>query len=375
MLEREIVKKINSKLESNKILVLIGTSENNNEQLFLEHLKDPENYKLFDASNKKVKSVFQEINLSNVTELFENKKNIILKEAQLLDKLQEIIEVVLFEDLDVNLICLCSFEPIFDDVLMEVLTTQELIIRTTSPTFKEIAKHFGLIQIEKNLEQRLIFGNNQEVFESEETAVLFLEECVSNILKSTLNPKERINKTEQLKKLLQNIALSIGNHISYNELGTKVGLDNETVERYVHLLEKAQVLIKIPTFSTDQKYELKKTHCLYFYDNGIRNSLIKNYNALEYRNDADVLWKNWFIAEKYKKTTDINSQFYFWVTHTKQQVDLIESDEKGDKMIAYQLKWNKKDKKKFPKSFSVFYPKAKLIEVNRSTYWTFLAKD
>ncbi|MES2589669.1 MAG: DUF4143 domain-containing protein [Bacteroidota bacterium] len=372
MIEREIVKKIKEKIASNKILVLIGTSENIQENLFDQQV---ENYKLFDISNKKTKKTFQYIDRDNLNTFFEGKKNVILKEAQLLDNLQQIIEIVLFENLEVNLICLCSFEPVFDDILLEVLTAQELIIKTTSPTFKDIAKHFGLIQIEKNLEQRLIFGNNQEVFESTENAILFLENCVSNILKSTLNPKERINKTEQLRKLLQNIALSIGKHVSYNELGTKVGLDNETVERYILLLEKAQVLIKIPTYSTDQKYELKKTHCIYFYDNGVRNALIKNYNELEFRSDADILWKNWFIAEKYKKSISEIANFYFWVTHTKQQVDLIEIKPKDNKMFAYQMKWDKKDKKKFPKSFSTLYPNVKLIEINRSTYWSFLAKD
>lgn len=375
MLERESVKKIKSKLESNKIILILGSPENINDINLWNEFSTDNEIKLLDCSDKKVKKVIQSTAQNEIKLLFEDKKNIILKEAQNLDNLQQLIEAVLIHNLDINLICLCSFKPILDELLTEVLESQELIIKIASPSFKEIAKHFGLIQIEKNLEERLIFGNSEHVFGNKEKAIHFLEESVQKIIKTSLNAKERINKTESLRLLLQNIALNIGQHISYNELGIKSNLDNETVERYIDLLHEAQILIKLPAYNTNQKYELKKTHCIYFYDNGIRNAVIKNFNALEFRNDKDELWKNWFIAEKIKKQADFHStsKFYCWVTHTKQKVDLIEV--KSTQVNAFQMKWNKKEKNKFPKSFSDYYPTVKLNEINRSTYWSFLAKD
>jgi hypothetical protein len=373
MLQRESISLVQEKIKNNKILVLIGTFENLNEKtIFSESLVEPV---LFDFGVKKHLKKFKLEGLDSFLNQIEGKSSVIFKEAQLLPNLQEIIELILFEDISINLVCLCSFEPIIDDILSEVLQQQNLIIRNTSPSFSEIAKHFGIVQIEKKLEERLIFGNNEEVFDDEEKASVFLSDCASRIIKTTLNVKERINKTEKLRKLLQLIALSIGNHQSYNELATKAGLDNETVERYIKLLEKAQVLIQIPAFSTDQKYELKKTHCFYFYDNGIRNAFIKNFNALEYRDDHDALWKNWFVAEKQKKNLLQNTgkNFYFWVTHTKQKVDFIE--ELNGQLVAYQLSWRKNDKIKFPKSFILTYPDIKMVNVNRSTYWGILAKN
>jgi predicted AAA+ superfamily ATPase len=375
MLERETIKKIKEKIQNNKIVLVLGSQENLNEEEFIQEIGLDENFKLLDISNKKTKKTVQAQDPQGFQHLFEENHFVIIKEAQLLSNFQELIESVLFSDLAVNLLCLCSFDPVIDELLMEALLSQDLVIKATSPSFKEIAKHYGLIQIEKNLEQRLIFGNQEKVFGKKEDAIAFLEESAAQILKSTLNSKERINKTENLRRLLQNISLSVGNHVSFNELGITSDLDNETVERYVNLLVKSQILIKIPAFSTDLKYELKKTHCLYFTDNGIRNAFIKNFNDLEVRSDADNLWKNWFVAEKLKKqkSLDENHNLYFWITHTKQKVDLIEIV--GDKKIAYQMKWNKKEKNKFPKSFINSYPETRLNEVNRSTYWSFLSKD
>jgi uncharacterized protein len=375
MLKRETLNKIKNKLSENKILILLGSVENINEENLIQELVNDEGLKLFDVSNKKSKKNLLKISREEFYVLCKGTKNILIKDAQLLNNLQNIIEYVLQSELNLNLICLCSNKPNLDEVLLEVLESQELIIQTTSPTFKEIAKHFGLIEIEKNLEQRLIFGNHDKVFEGEEKAIMYLNLCISKILKTTLSANERINKVENLRLLLQNIALNIGNHISYNELALKTNLDNETVERYIDLLVKSQVLIKLKTYSTDIKYELKKTHCIYFYDNGIRNAFIKNFNPLEYRDDKDELWKNWFISEKIKQAilNSSNSKFYFWVTHTKQKVDFIEMN--ASKITAYQMKWNKKEKNKFPKSFIDSYPNINLKEINRSTYWSFLAKD
>jgi uncharacterized protein len=375
MLERETLNKIKNKLSENKILILLGSVENINEENLIQELVNDEGLKLFDVSNKNSKKNLLNISREEFYLLCKGTKNILIKDAQLLNNIQNIIEYVLKSELNLNLICLCTNKPNLDEVLLEVLESQELIIQTTSPTFKEIAKHFGLIEIEKNLEQRLIFGNHEQVFEGKEIAIQYLNQCLSKILKSTLNANERINKVENLRLLLQNIALTIGNHISYNELALKSNLDNETVERYIDLLVKSQVLIKLQTYSTDLKYELKKTHCIYFYDNGIRNAFIKNFNPLEYRDDKDELWKNWFISEKIKQAilNSSNSKFYFWVTHTKQKVDFIEMN--ASKITAYQMKWNKKEKNKFPKSFIDSYPNINLKEINRSTYWSFLAKD
>jgi hypothetical protein len=174
--------------------------------------------------------------------------------------------------------------------------------------------------------------------------------------------------------MLQFISFSLGEPLSYLAIGEYAGLDNETVERYVELLERAYVLISVPSFYNDNKYELKKTHTFYFLDNGVRNALIRNFNNIDLRIDLDKLWKNWLIAEKIKWNSYLKSpiKYYFWRTHTKQQIDFIEIQD--GKIAAYKTLWDKRKKPKFPLSFSTYYPEASLHALNRSTYWGFLSK-
>ena len=170
------------------------------------------------------------------------------------------------------------------------------------------------------------------------------------------------------------MAFSIGEPVSYLEIGERAGLDNETVMRYIALLEQADILVRLPSYATDKRYELKKSNCIYFMDNGIRNALISNFNPTFLRNDMDQLWKNYLVSERIKWTrmNGIQSEFRFWRTHTRQQMDLLEI--KPTEIRAYKMDWEKRKKVKIPKYFTELYPEAITRVLNRSTYWPFLSK-
>jgi predicted AAA+ superfamily ATPase len=263
---------------------------------------------------------------------------------------------------------------VMDEVLREVLQLQGLELNLLPPSFYELAQHFSLPEEEKNLEQRLIFGNYPEVVlnlpEAEYTLVNLLQEVIF----TNLGVTDRINKSDKLFKALQTIAFNIGEPLSYNEIGEKCGIDNETVERYVDLLERSDILLRIPTYFNEHRYELKKSHVFYFVDNGIRNALIRNFNPIDLRNDLDQLWRNWLISEriKWNKLNCKSVEYKFWRTHTKQTMDFIEFAE--DKIQAYKTSWEKKKKMKFPAMFLELYPTISTHTLNRSTYWSFLTK-
>jgi len=146
------------------------------------------------------------------------------------------------------------------------------------------------------------------------------------------------------------------------------------VERYIDLLEKAHFLLRLPSFYNGHKYELKKTHTVFFLDNGIRNAIIQNFHPIDIRNDAEQLWKNWLISERYKwhVLNHTKVEYAFWRTHTRQQMDLIEIQE--GKVSAYTCLWDKRRKAKIPASFKAAYPDAATLVLNRATYWGFLSK-
>jgi hypothetical protein len=166
----------------------------------------------------------------------------------------------------------------------------------------------------------------------------------------------------------------VGEAVSYNQIAEKIGVDNETVQRYLELLEKAHILFVLPSHHTEQKYELKKLHFVYFADNGIRNALINNFNPLSMRMDEDALWKNWLIAEriKWNKMNGKNHRYFFWRSHTRQQVDFIEAQD--NQTTAYRFILDKKKKIKTPPLFGAYYPDILFKSINRTGYLTFLTQ-
>lgn len=373
MIVREIQKDIAKHLQKNKILILKAPSFTEGSDLIVNSLST-EQHLIFDFNDKKTKRLFKDFSKETFLEQIAGKHVVIFNEAQFLKNLQQFIEFVLFEEIQVNLICICSYNPPIDDILTEALTQNGLILEFQAPSFKEIANQIGLIEMEKTLEDRLIFGNYPEIVKDKENAAQKLTEYVNHISNYSFSKSERINKKENLKKVLQYLAFNIGQQLSYNQIGLKCALDNETVERYIAMLEKAFLIIKLPVFHTEKRYELQKSHCFYFYDNGIRNAFIQNFNDFDLRNDQDVLWKNWIIAERSKKLHSDNSskKQYFWLTHTKQEIDYLELSAGNEK--AFQIIWDKTDKFKIPKLFSSYYPKINCYKINRSSYWSFLIK-
>lgn len=362
-------------LNTSRILLVSGPRLAGKEELLAEVLQDvPVRQHQLNVASKVERRRIEEMSKEDFVVEFRDYDLIVIHEAQYLKNLQFLIELVLQDQLQCSILLNCSFEPMLDDLLKEVLEAQGLHVRIYPPSFYELASHFGLPEEEKLLEQRLIYGNYPAVVSNLETAKEVLEHLLDTILVTDLGVTDRINKKNQLKRLLQQLAFLIGEPISYNDLATKCDLDNETVERYIDLLVKAYVLVRIDSYSTGKRYELKKSHLVYFVDTGMRNMLIQNFNAPDLRMDIQALWKNWLTIERIK-WMNINQRavaFMYWRTHTKQQIDLIEQSEKG--AFAYKIAWDKKRKLKFPAMFNDYYPGVPQLTLNKSTYWGFLSK-
>lgn len=374
MIPRMIQEQVKNHLLNNKILILMGSKGVGKKKLILDAIDDASEVLIFDANNKKVQKELTFTNPKELLEKLEGRSYVLIQDAQYLNDLQQIIETILFGDENTTLILTCSFELLLDDILKEALDMQGLILNLYPPLFQEIANQMGIVEFDKTLPQRLVYGNYPEVILEQENKEDFLLDLVEKAIFTNFSPNERINKGEKLLKMLQILAFEVGEVISYNDVGFRCGLDNETVERYIDLLQKAFILIKIPTYYNGHKYELKKAHTVYFYDNGIRNAIIRNFNEIDLRNDVDVLWKNWLISERIKWNVQNGNQltYYFWRTNTKQHMDFIEV--KDDQISAYKSIWDKRKKPKFPLSFKAAYPQAATHALNRSTYWGFLSK-
>lgn len=362
------------KLKTNKLLLIKGPKGSGKSAYISSLIERFSSVKIIDCDNKKIQRQLKNVSVEELKNLFGEEQFVVLKEAQSIEKLQEIIELILFgKDFTNSVVLSCSFDPILVDELLEALKMEGAIITLYPPLFQELANEIGIVNFDKELPQRLVYGNYPQVIHSENPEET-LQELVEQTIFTHLNPSERINKGFKLRRLLQYVAFELGNPLSYNAIGEYAELDNETVERYIDLLVRSYVLIRVPSYFNDHKYELKKTHTFYFLDNGVRNALIKNFNGFDLRVDVDQLWRNWLIAEKIKWNSTLKNEvnYYFWRTHTKQHVDFIEVID--NTIFAYKSIWDKRKKPKFPTSFKTYYPDANLHALNRTTYWGFLSK-
>ena len=359
------------KIKDNKLVLIQGPRRVGKKALVLEVLEDLKaNYTLFNCNDKKSKKTIE-----NRT-VFKNLESdfIVLYEAQYLINFESIVESILMGEIRQTTILVCSYIPSMNPELREAIKQSELELNFFAPSFYESAQHFGLPNEDKLLEERLIYGSYPEVLSDLEFAEVKLREIIDEAIFTTFRAGERINKADKLIRMLQLLAFSIGETISYNDIAERCGLDNETVERYIDLLEDAFVLIRLKSYHNDHRYELKKANMVYFADNGIRNVLISNFNPTFLRNDMNQLWKNYLVAERIKwmRMNRLDHKVFFWRTHTKQQLDFLEVKETG--IVGYKTDWEKRKKVKFPLSFEEAYPDAKTSPLNRSTYWKFLTQ-
>ena len=369
MIPRVQQTQIEEKLKSNKLLLLTGPKRTGKMSVLEQVLAANDwSHTEFDCSQKKICKAIEE----DQTLLQVDTEILVIEEAQHLSNLEAIIEDVLSGTITATTIICCSFAPRIDELLLEALRMEGLEVPVFAPSFYESAQHFGLPEEERLLEERLIYGNYPDVLGDLEAADVTLRELLQDIIFTNLGAKDRINKGDKLMRMLQLLAFHVGDAVSYNEIGERCGIDNETVERYINLLEDAYLLINLPSYHSEQRYELKKSNAIYFADNGIRNALISNFNPTFLRNDMDQLWRNNVISERVKwiKMNQLDSEVYFWKTHTKQRMDFVEVSPNGIK--AYKTDWEKRKTVKLPLSFETSYPSAKTGVLNRSTYWNFL---
>jgi hypothetical protein len=140
------------------------------------------------------------------------------------------------------------------------------------------------------------------------------------------------------------------------------------------LLEKVFVIYSRHGFSRNLRKEITKMRRYYFYDNGVRNALINNFNPPALRDDVGALWENYCMVErmKYNMYTGGSVRSYFWRTYDQQEIDLVEDAE--GKLAAYEMKWSHQ-KVRPPKSWTKTYPDSSFEVIHRDNYLEFINSD
>ena len=236
----------------------------------------------------------------------------------------------------------------------------------------ELEENF--LQKKENLELRLLYGGYPQVItasSTKERTTILISIRDGYLLKDIL---ELDNQKDSLFvfNLLRLIAFQIGNDISFSELASRLNVNKKTVMRYLELLEKCYVLFSLHGFSRNLRNEYTKSPRYYFWDNGIRNVLVSNFNSLNLRDDIGKLWENYCISERLKKNhyQQRTVNHYYWRTYNQKEIDLIEDS--GGKLTGFEFKWSE-SKSRNPQQFLDAYDHSEFKVINRENYLDFIA--
>lgn len=302
-----------------------------------------------------------------------NYKIIVLDEAQKVRNIGLILKILIDTFPEIQIIATGSSSFDLANKTAEALTGRAVHFQLFPFSLKEISQKYDLIEIKSRLEQILRFGLYPGVFDQpDELAKTFLEEIASAYLFKDLLEFDGIKKSDILLKLLQLLALQLGNQVSFNELAQTLGINVKTVERYLDLLEKCFVIFRLRSFSRNLRKELSKSFKVYFYDLGIRNSLIQSFTPLHLRTDTGALWENFCIMERIKLNQSAGKKpnIFFWRTYDQKELDYLE--EQDGKILGFEFKWNNAKKRSSVKDFTQSYPGSAVKVINRENFNSFL---
>jgi predicted AAA+ superfamily ATPase len=362
--------KIQDRLFKGKVIIVIGPRQVGKTTLVNELLQS-QNYLFLDGDDPTVRELLDTPNTERIRSILGNHKLVFVDEAQRITNIGLTLKIIhdQFKDVQVLVSSSSSFE--ISGLTQEPLTGRKWTYQLFPISWEEWEQHVGFLRAEQSLEERLVYGMYPEILTHiPEQKELLLELSESYLYKDILRLGV-VKMPDVIHKLLQALAYQVGSEVSNNELSRLLAIDVKTVGTYVELLEQAFVIFRLGTFSRNLRSEIKTNKKIYFYDNGVRNALINNFQAVSQRNDIGALWENFLVSERIKflEYHQMHRDVYFWRTKFQQEVDFVEVFD--GKVLGYEFKWNLNRKISFPLSFVDTY-QAETKVIHRGNFREFL---
>jgi len=373
MISRELYKVIYDNVFKGKAIIMLGPRQVGKSTL-LEILQQKIKKKTLylNCDNNDDRKLLTDTSVTQLKRLIGDNELVLIDEGQRVRDIGLTLKLITDQIKNVQLIVTGSSSLDLSNQLNEPLTGRKFEYHLFPLSTKELVDHFGFIEENRNLENRLIYGSYPDVINNAGNEHEILANLAGSYLFKDIFIYQDIRKPEFIEQLLEALALQMASEVSYNELAGLLKSDPHTVQRYISLLEKSLIIFRLRSFSRNARNEIKKSRKIYFYDNGIRNAIISNFSSINSRVDKGALWENYFIAErmKYLHYNKIYAKRYFWRTTQQQEIDYLE--ELNGKITAFEIKWSQDNRIKFPKTFTSNYPESDYHVVNKNNFWEFL---
>lgn len=362
-------------LKKKKVLILYGPRQVGKTTLLENFLKTTTfKYKLASGDNIRVQELLSSQDFPRILDYISGYELLAIDEAQEIPNIGRALKIIIDQAPDTQVIVTGSSSFELSQEVGEPLTGRKKVLVLFPLWQNELSHHYNRFELKERLEEFLIYGSYPEVIEAQSMPgkIEILKEIVGSYLLKDILKLEKIKSPQALMQLLKLLAFQVGSEVSMNELATNVKVDVKTIARYLDLLEKSFVIVRLGGFSRNLRKEVARMGKYYFLDNGIRNAIISQFNSLADRNDTGPLFENFIIIERLKKHEyeHFYGSHYFWRTYDQQELDLVE--EIDNKLSAFEIKWSPGKKVTIPGDWANNYKNAGFNVINRENYLDFI---
>jgi len=374
-IERTLYKQVVDHLKPNKVNAITGTRRVGKTFLVQKIIANTP-YKVFTLEGEDIdaQNLLSQTSIANYQRLFSDYELLVIDEAQAVPDIGKKLKLIVDHVKGLRIIATGSSALDLAQQSGEPLTGRAYFHNLYPVAQQELLPLENALETRQRLEERLVYGSYPELFQlntlKEKEA--YLKDLVNAYLLKDILSFEGVRNAEKVKDLLRLIAYQVGKEVSLQELGVALNISKNTVEKYLDLLSKVFILRRVGGFSKNLRKEVTKSSRWFFYDNGVRNTVINDLRPLALRTDTGELWENYLISERIKTITYSKRyvDFYFWRTYDQQKIDWLEME--NGSLSAFEFKW-REERVKTPVAFANAYPDASFQLINRENYLDFIS--
>ena len=374
MINRTIQNQLESWLNQGKVIILYGPRQTGKTTLVEAIIsKTPLKTKYIDCDLIENRNLLKSQNKDLLQQFLGENDLVVIDEAQRVEDIGINLKIIHKYLPNTQVIATGSSSFELANKINEPLTGRNVEFLLYPFSVQELVQDSDISNVQSQIENILRFGLYPDIYKKPESVVKkLLNTITDNYLYRDILEYSEVRRSDVIQRLLQILAFCIGGELSYSELGAKLGINRLTVEKYLDLLEKCFVIKIVRPFKKNLIKEITKPFKVYFWDIGIRNSIIQAYNTIEFRDDIGQLWENFCVMERVKMNNNLgkNVQYFFWRTTDQKEIDLIELEE--SKIRVFEVKWSENKKAKIPTDFIEAYPKSSFDIINSQNWWKFL---
>ncbi|MCC7117900.1 MAG: ATP-binding protein [Anaerolineales bacterium] len=362
-------------IQAGKALLIYGPRRVGKTTLLQNFLKTTQlKYKLDSGDNIRSQQILSSQDFEQILAYVEGYQLLAIDEAQNIPNIGMGVKIIVDQRPDISVILTGSSSFELAGQVGEPLTGRKQTLTLYPLAQAELLSTYNKFELKEKLPDFLIYGAYPETLQAatHKQKIEVITEISNSYLVKDILAFDRVKNSKTLLDLLKLLAFQIGSEVSLSEIGTKLGVDYKTIQRYLDLLEKAFVLVRLGGFSRNLRNEITNKAKYYFMDLGIRNSLIAQFNNLSQRNDVGPLWENFVFIERLKHRTyqSIHANAYFWRTYNQQEIDLIE--ERDGTLHGYEMKWSTAKTAAAPQQWSEAYTNSSYEIISPENYQKFI---